>query len=187
MGRIVCRQEPSQQGENLPVTHATLLIFLQQLHDLDRASPQFYEQLGSFLRGEEYQNAAPNLQGEDLAWLVEYLDSVSLQINSLNLRSTPAQVLNGISDHASPGFQECLHELGKLCGANGVFPKSCTLADSLLKVNPLSSSGILYGSKVRVRRIRISLMENQKKVEVHSRSQISPSSSIDETCRSSTE
>jgi hypothetical protein len=78
VGRIICRQEPSQQGENPVVTHMSLPNPLQQLHDLDRASPQFHEQLSSFLRGEEYQNAVPNLQGEDLAWLVEYLDSVSL-------------------------------------------------------------------------------------------------------------
>ena len=51
---------------------------LQQLHDLDRTSPQFYEQLTNFLRGKEYRNVFPNLQNEDLAWLVEYLDNVSL-------------------------------------------------------------------------------------------------------------
>ena len=51
---------------------------LQQLHGLDRASPQFHQHLGDFLRGNEYRNTVSNLQGEDLAWLVEYLDSVSL-------------------------------------------------------------------------------------------------------------
>ena len=49
----------------------------QQLRDLDRASPQFHKQFVDFLRGDEYRNAVPNLQGEDLTWLVEYLDSVS--------------------------------------------------------------------------------------------------------------
>ena len=51
---------------------------LQQLHDLDRASPQFYEQLNNILHGEEYRDAFPNLQSDELAWLVEYLDGVSL-------------------------------------------------------------------------------------------------------------
>jgi len=51
---------------------------LRQLHDLDRASPQFHDQLSCFLRGNEYQNVFPNLKSEDLAWLVEYLDCVSL-------------------------------------------------------------------------------------------------------------
>ena len=53
---------------------------LQQFRGLDRASPHFYEHLSNVLRGNEYQNILPKLQSEDLAWLVEYLDDVSLQI-----------------------------------------------------------------------------------------------------------
>ena len=52
---------------------------LKQLHGLDRASSQFHNHLSSFLRSEGYRSAIPSLQGEGLAWLVEYLDSVSLQ------------------------------------------------------------------------------------------------------------
>ena len=52
---------------------------LKQLRGFDRASPQFHKHLSNFLHSEEYRNAVPSLQGEDLAWLVEYLDSVSLQ------------------------------------------------------------------------------------------------------------
>lgn len=53
---------------------------LQELHDLDKASPQFHEQLRDFLRGDVYRGALQNLKSEDLALLVEYLDSVSLHI-----------------------------------------------------------------------------------------------------------
>ena len=52
---------------------------LNQLHDFDKASPQFHKHLSGFLRSKEYRSAVPSLQGEDLAWLVEYLDSVSTQ------------------------------------------------------------------------------------------------------------
>jgi len=52
---------------------------LKQLHDFNKASPQFHKHLSNFLRSEEYRSAVPSLQGEDLAWLVEYLDSVSTQ------------------------------------------------------------------------------------------------------------
>jgi len=52
---------------------------LEQLRGFDRASPQFRNHLSNFLRSEGYRGAVPSLQGEDLAWLVEYLDSVSLQ------------------------------------------------------------------------------------------------------------
>ena len=51
---------------------------LQKLRDLDRTLPQFQNQLIDFLRGNEYQNVAPSLQGESLAWLVDYLDNASL-------------------------------------------------------------------------------------------------------------
>ena len=51
---------------------------LQRLRDLDRTSPYFHNRLTYFLRGNEYQDFAPNLQGEDLAWFVNYLDNVSL-------------------------------------------------------------------------------------------------------------
>ena len=50
---------------------------LQKLRDLDRTLPDFHNQLTDFLRGNEYQDAAPSLQGEDLAWFVNYLDNVS--------------------------------------------------------------------------------------------------------------
>jgi len=55
---------------------------LKQLHDFDKASPQFHKDLSNFLRSEEYRSAVPSLQGEYLARLIEYLDSVSLQIVS---------------------------------------------------------------------------------------------------------
>ena len=55
---------------------------LQELYELNRlgASPQFHQQLSSFFRGSEYLIAFPDLRGGNLAWLVEYLDSVSLQM-----------------------------------------------------------------------------------------------------------
>jgi len=52
---------------------------LKQLHSFDKASPQFHERLSNFLRSEGYRSVVPNLQGEGLTWLVDYLDSVSLQ------------------------------------------------------------------------------------------------------------
>ena len=53
---------------------------LQHLYDLDKASPQFYQQLSDFLCGEEYGNPSSKLQSCDLASLAEYLDSVRHQM-----------------------------------------------------------------------------------------------------------
>lgn len=49
---------------------------LQLLHNLDRSSSEFHDQLGNILYGEEYRKCVPNLHGHDLAWLVDYLDKV---------------------------------------------------------------------------------------------------------------
>ena len=57
-----------------------LLKPLQRLRDLDIASPKFQKQLTNCLQGTG--SAVSGFQGEDLAWLVEYLDGVSLQTTS---------------------------------------------------------------------------------------------------------
>ena len=51
---------------------------LQTLRDLDRTSSHFHNQLIDLLRGNQYRNVIAGLDGEDLAWLVDYLDNVSL-------------------------------------------------------------------------------------------------------------
>ncbi|KAF9646873.1 kinase-like protein [Thelephora ganbajun] len=119
---------------------------LQQLHDLDRALPQFHEQLSSILHSDEYRNVFLKLQSGDLARLVEYLDSVIV----------------GISDPASVPFQESLDELRNICGIKGVLPKSCTLSESLLGC---VYEGTFGGSKVRIRRVRIYLRGNPHRVK----------------------
>ena len=49
---------------------------LQQLHLLDRPLSGFHDQLSNVLYGEEYRQCVPNLRGDDLIWLVDYLDKV---------------------------------------------------------------------------------------------------------------
>lgn len=125
---------------------------LQQLHGLDRTSPLFHEQLSDFFRESAYQKVLSNLQSENLARLVEYLDSVSIRQNILSaLRSVLLQLLAGISDHKILIFQESLQELGRICGVKQVLPKSCALSKSLLGC---VYEGTFNGSKVRIRRIR---------------------------------
>jgi len=64
---------------------------LKQFHGLDRTSSQFHKRLSGLLRSEVYRSAVPNLQGENLAWLVGYLENVSLQ--TISSKSTPNTVL----------------------------------------------------------------------------------------------
>jgi len=65
-----------------------------------------------------------------------------------------------ISNHASPAFQEYLHELRNICGINEILPKSYTLSSSFLNIGLPSVSGGVHegtfgGSKVRIRRVRM--------------------------------
>jgi len=50
------------------------LSSLGQLHRLNRSSSNFQDQLSNVLYGEEYKQLVPALRGEDLVWLVDYLD-----------------------------------------------------------------------------------------------------------------
>ena len=49
---------------------------LQQLHNLDGSSPKFDLQLSNVLYGDDYMQCVANLQGDNLAWLVDFLDDV---------------------------------------------------------------------------------------------------------------
>jgi len=53
---------------------------LLQLRHLDKSSPKFNDELTGLLRGEEYRKDVSNLQGDDLVWLVDFLDTVRSHI-----------------------------------------------------------------------------------------------------------
>jgi len=60
---------------------------LQKLHRLDRSSSEFHSRLSKVLYGEEYQQCISNLQRDDLAWLIDYLDTVCRHVILPNHRS----------------------------------------------------------------------------------------------------
>ena len=51
-------------------------VTMQELPRLDTSSPIFRDQLSDFLNGEEYARYASGLEGDDLVWLIDYLDEV---------------------------------------------------------------------------------------------------------------
>lgn len=51
---------------------------LQELDRLDESSDRFPRQLADFLSGEGYIDCITELQNEDGAWLIEYLDNVGV-------------------------------------------------------------------------------------------------------------
>ena len=53
---------------------------LQRLHCLDRSSSDFQDKLSNILYGRDYVQCVRNLQGDDLMWLVAYLDKVHCHV-----------------------------------------------------------------------------------------------------------
>ena len=135
---------------------------MQTLRDLDKTSPHFHNQLIDSLRGKAYQDVVSSLQGEDLVWLVNYLDNVSLHNVSSYPHSPLVQVLCETSDPSSVPFREPLDELEKICGVKNVLPEACTLSDSLLGC---VYEGTFNGSKVRIRRVRTHPKGDPQKVK----------------------
>lgn len=56
---------------------------LQQLRRLDRSSSKFCDQLNNVLHGEEYNRRLKNIQDNDLAGLVDYLEEVRRHVGLL--------------------------------------------------------------------------------------------------------
>ena len=136
---------------------------LGQLRHLDRSSPDFHDQLVNILYGEEYKQLVPFLAGEDLVWVVEYLDEARCHINHSRLSLKLAQALD-ILDPASAGFRKCLRELRHICGVKMILPTSYANPSSLIEINhqPVASGGscdlyegTLNGSKVSVKLVRV--------------------------------
>ena len=63
---------------------------LQKLCDLDRSPPGFHDQLSNVLYGEEYVRCVTGLQGDDLRWLIDFLDEVRQRVFLPRLPLKPA-------------------------------------------------------------------------------------------------
>jgi len=144
---------------------------LQQLHRLDRSSSEFHDQLCNVFYGEDYQKCVPNLQGDDLVWLIDYLDKVRCHVAFTYTPFKPLQAFDGL-DPSSAAFRKCLRELKTICGARGILPTSYTLSSSLLAIgsDPFASGGYgdvydgtLDGLRVSVKRVRVYVKEGPKK------------------------
>ena len=82
---------------------------LEQLYRLDKSSAAFHDRLGGILDGEEYKQSVPDLQTNDLLWLVDYLDKVRLRASIRHSPLKSVQALDGLSP-TSASLQKCLRE-----------------------------------------------------------------------------
>lgn len=140
---------------NLPV--------LQKLNDFDRSLPEFHDQLNNALYGEEYTRCVKNLHGDDLMWLVDYLDKVCCRIVRSRSPLRSAQALDGL-DPFSAASRKCLRELRSICAKNKILPPSYTLSSfPTIEDEPFASGGfgdvyrgrLTNGSDVCIKRVRV--------------------------------
>lgn len=115
---------------------------LKKLYGLNASLSEFHGQLNDLLCGEEYRKCVPELQGDDLAWLVDYLDKVRHcgALPHSPLKST--QILDGLNP-SSPTSWKCLRELRSICGARTILPTSYMLSSNLLSI---SSGAVVSGN-----------------------------------------
>jgi hypothetical protein len=144
---------------------------LQRLHHLDKSLSGFHDQLSSILYGEEYQQCVPNLQGDDLVWIVDYLDNVRRHVAIPHSSLKPMQVLDDL-DPSGPAFRKCLRELRSVCGDRAILPTSYVRSSHLLGIgpDPFASGGYgdvyegsLDGSRVCIKRVRVYTRDSPEK------------------------
>ena len=144
---------------------------LQQLLRLNNSSSKFQDQISNVLYGEEYKQCVQNLQGDDLVWLVDYLDKVRRHVT---LFCSPPKLLKALDglDSSGPAFRKCLRELKTICGTGGILPTSYTLLSHLLNLGPEPFASGGYGdvyegihnnSRVCIKRVRSYTSEDPKK------------------------
>ena len=62
--------------DDVVLSDAPLPDILQRFNCLDKSSSQFPDRLTDLLSGEEYKYCITELQDEDAAWLIDFLDEV---------------------------------------------------------------------------------------------------------------
>lgn len=168
---------------------------LQQLHRLDKPSPDFHDQLCNILYGEEYVQCVPNLQNDDAVWLIDYLDTVRCHVALSHSLLNQTQVLDDL-DPPSPGFRKCLRALKTICGTRAILPSSYTTSSHRLNIGPEPFAsggygdvykGTLDGRRVCIKRVRVYIQDGPRKAaRVRFLTlPLSPFAITDETLRSS--
>ena len=160
----------SSQSTGLP-TASQSLPALQKLHRLAVSSPDYCDNLYEVLHEEDYQECAANLRGDDLTWLVDYLDKVCSLHRPLHPVLNLAQALDGL-EPSSEAYRKCMHELRTICGTNGILPTSFASLSQLQYTSPEPFAegargevfhGTLDGSKVCIKRIKVYTKDSPEK------------------------
>ena len=142
---------------------------------IDTRSREFPNALTKMLASQESVNTALSFQGEDALTLVDILDQVSISIEA----ETPDLIVDFAQAFEAPSVSLDLRRrsvriLRRLCGAQSILPRSCTLSDNISRDGdiPFASGGFAdvwkgrhNGNVVCVKAFRAYTAENLAKIK----------------------
>ena len=129
----------------------------------DRTSPNFGDQLNKTLHGREYERCVQDLQRDNLIWLIDYLDDVSLPVSYFLTHRSSRHKLSIVSTLPVPLPGSVYANSGTYAG-HTMLPTSHVISADLLTVDsqPFTSGGFcemhcgtLSGSAVCVKRLPV--------------------------------
>lgn len=144
---------------------------LRYLHDVDRSSAQFLNELDRFCHDAEHVESIQSLPAGELAGLVNYLDDVGfLYFDTCGVLLTSCiQALTQLDRTGQP-FRKCLQVLQKICGLRATLPLSYQVSGALSSVSelPVAFGGFCdvfkgkvdSGADVCVKKIRVCATDN---------------------------
>ena len=162
---------------------------LRYLYSLETSSPDFLRHLYCFILDDEGEQYSSNLQGSELARLVDFLDEVRPFYPDFRL--VMKQVLQALS--AIPATddisRQCLRKLHAICDYHMTLPSSYNVSGHLAKVDdhPIADGsfadvweGTHRGRKVCIKRLRVSVKYRETVTKVCIRYRYGSSASTEE-------
>ena len=106
---------------------------LHRLYSLDTSSPDLSRHLYCLIRHDEWEHYLSNLQGSELARLVDFLDQVRTHPPALyRSRDGALQAIDAIP--ANPNISRgCLYKLQEICGHRSTLPSSYVVSDGIVR------------------------------------------------------
>ena len=165
-----------EHSEADPLTMSTLWV-LQRLYRLDTSSPGFLSHLYFLIRHDEKEQYFANLQGSELARLVDFLDKVHATPYTFHhfTKQTP-QALGAIPT-TDDVARECLNKLQAICGHHATLPSAYVVSDQISGVGdgPVALGAIAdvwegthRGKRVTIKPLKVPLSDDRtfRKVRV---------------------
>jgi len=129
---------------------------LGRLYSLDSSSTDFLRHLHSLIQHDEEEQYLTNLQGLELARLVDEVRTLPSAFFPVTKWALQTLSVIPADDDVS---RQCLHKLQSICGHCATLPHSCVVADDLARVgnHPTTLGGIADLWEGTYRRKRVSI------------------------------